>query len=471
MPFRNTLAIVAFAAVCGIPRYVSAQEAEGYPRLMQGPMVGPVTPNEIVVWARANGPYDCWLEYSSDPDLHDAETSAKVTAQRSGDYTVQFRMAGLQPDTTYYYRVHVHEGVSVAHRGLPPFHAKTAPAGPARFRVTFGSCARIVEDPIQPIWGVVDNLDPDLFFWLGDNIYGDALDPGILAEEYRRQRDVPSYRPIMWRVPQLAVWDDHDYGLNDSDRTNPVKADALRVFKQYWPNPAYGLPDTPGVFFTYHYGGVDFFFLDGRYYRDPAAEIDGPDKTMLGKAQFDWLIDALEASDATFKVLICGSPWNLSYGPHGDSWAAYAHERQELFMTLFKGKVTGVFVLAGDTHWGALNCIPWADYGGYDVYELISSPLAQPTWDTAYQYVPEVRVRPPFTGGDNVGVIDFDLTANPPTATLQLYSHYGSAVWQPLVLTPADLQGHTQTWPDKITPEAEKANAWARAGRKATQND
>ncbi|MFQ5739432.1 MAG: iron-containing alcohol dehydrogenase, partial [Acidobacteriota bacterium] len=67
-------------------------------------------------------------------------------------------------------------------------------------------------------------------------------DPDILAEEYRRQREVPRLQPLLRSRPQLAIWDDHDYGLNDSDRTNPVKKEALRVFQQYWANPAYGLP-------------------------------------------------------------------------------------------------------------------------------------------------------------------------------------------------------------------------------------
>ena len=85
-------------------------------------------------------------------------------------------------------------------------------------------------------------------------------------------------------TPLVYMWDDHDFALNNHDRTNPIKFEALEVFKDYWANPSYGLPEVPGVFFRYSYGAVDFFFVDDRFYRDPNSDPDTPEKTMLGKA-------------------------------------------------------------------------------------------------------------------------------------------------------------------------------------------
>ena len=85
----------------------------------------------------------------------------------------------------------------------------------------------------------------------------------------RRQPSVPGFQPVGRNVLQLAVWDDHAYSLNDHDRISPVKDEALTTFRRYWANPGYGTADVPGVFFRHRYGGVDFFFLDCRYYRDP----------------------------------------------------------------------------------------------------------------------------------------------------------------------------------------------------------
>ena len=58
----------------------------------------------------------------------------------------------------------------------------------ADLRIAFGSCPKWQDDRVQPIWPWVVHHEPDIFFWIGDNIYGDTLDPDILREEYRRQR-------------------------------------------------------------------------------------------------------------------------------------------------------------------------------------------------------------------------------------------------------------------------------------------
>lgn len=451
------------AALAAISITAFAQHPYGYPRLMQGPMAGPSSPNSLTVWGRTSGEFPVQLRYSEYADMRDAQMTDPVEAVKADDYTVVLRADNLKPDTTYYYQVYCRERPAADSSGRAPFKTKTAPAGKSSFRVAFGSCARLDDDPHQPIWSVVESLDPDIFLWVGDNVYGDTLDPDIIGEEYQHQRLVTAFAPTMSTVPQFAVWDDHDYGLDNHDRRNPIKEGALDVFKRYWPNPSYGLPDTPGVFFKHNHGGVDFFFLDGRYHRDPNAAPDSPEKTMLGAVQLEWLKRELKASDAPFKMLVSGSTWNTSYGPEGDSWAAFRHERDGLFDFIRDEEIGGVVLVAGDTHWGELNCIPWSDNGGYDLYEFVSSPLAQHTWGTAYQYVPELRIRPVVTEGSNVGVIDFDLEANPPTVTYSVYTHYGHSAWPPLTLTTEDLQNGVQSWDKKISNAARIANEWGKA--------
>ncbi|MBI1320729.1 MAG: hypothetical protein GC168_17530 [Candidatus Hydrogenedens sp.] len=431
--FLSLLLLSASALASAAPATI------GSPRLMQGPMIGAVTTTAIPVWVRASGDFDCWLKYADNPDLADAAESPKVRATKDNDYTAVLTMEGLKPGTRYYYRVYVHDGVAKGMGGVEPFHADSAPESPGRFRVCYGSCPRWGEDRIQPIWSVVNELEPDLFFWLGDNIYGDALDPDILAEEYRRQRDVTGLQPLIHSTPQLAIWDDHDYGLNDHNRTNPVKDLALGVFKQYWPNPAYGLPDAPGVFFQYSYGGVDFFFLDGRYYRDPNAEKDSPEKTMLGQRQLAWLKDGLKASTAAFKVLISGSGFNNGKGEGGDSWAAFLHERNALLDYIRDEAIPGVFVLSGDTHMGEANAIPWSEHGGYDIYDFDSSPLGQIPATDNYMRRPEMRLREPYNAAANAGVLDFDFTGDVPQVTFQLMTQYGLYAWSPIVVRADEL--------------------------------
>jgi alkaline phosphatase D len=317
------------------------------------------------------------------------------------------------------------------------------------FRVAFGSCPKFQDDRVQPIWQVVSSFDPELFFWIGDNIYGDTLDPDILREEYRRQRDVHGLQPLLHNTSHLAVWDDHDFALNNHDRTNPIKFDALEVFKQYWANPSYGLPEVPGVFFSYSYGDVDFFFIDDRFYRDPNSEPDRPEKTMLGAAQFEWLTKKLAASEAVFKVIVSGSGFSREKGEGGDSWAAFVHERNRLFDFIRDHEITGVVLASGDSHIGELNVIPWSDHGGYDLYDLVSSPLAQRNPESWLHRRPERRIRPVYFKGSSFGVIDF-VVDDSPHLMYRVIDIHGRNVWRPFVVRADELVNGVESWPDKV---------------------
>ncbi len=442
--------LASSALVWPVP--AAAQDDDGTPRLMQGPMIGAVTDSSITFWARASGEFPVEIEYDEDGDFADSRRTSAVTPSKADDYVVELVADGLEPLTTYHYRVLVEGEEAQYLEGLGPFMVRTAPPSGSLtgFSVAIGSCARFQEDPIQPIWGKVERARPDLFFWLGDNIYGDALDPDILAEEYRRQRTVATLQPLLRTTPQLAIWDDHDFGLNDHDRSNPVKEEALDVFERYWANPAHGLPEAPGVFFRYSYGGVDFFFLDARYYRDPNAMPDSAGKTMLGAAQLEWLKEGLAGSDAPFKVLISGSGWTKAKGPGGDSWASFLHERDSLFAFIQREEIGGVVLLSGDTHVGELNAIPWSDRGGYDFYDLVSSPLAQSPSGSWLERRPEIRIRPVYSAGPNAGLLTFDFSGEP-TLRFELIGEDGRSAWPPFVITAAELQNGVRSWPEKIS--------------------
>lgn len=448
-PQRRTLLKQAGLLAATLPFAPSAwSEALGYPRTLQGPLLGAPSAEELVVWARVSGAMDVQLEISRDRSFDDPQRSPPVRASEAGDYCVMLRAEGLRPGTAYYYRLRM-DGNLDRYQPLP-FIARTAPRGRAAFRVAFGSCARLQIDAEQPIFSIAAALDPDLMFWLGDNIYADTDSPATLADLYRRQREVERVKPLVRTTPSLAVWDDHDFAFNDSDRTNPIREQSLAVFKSYWPNPSYGLPSVPGVFFKYTYGGVDFFFLDGRYYRDPSAAPDVPGKTMLGAEQKAWLKDELRASRAPFKVLASGGGFSKAERG-GDTWAVYTHERDELFDFIRDHNIGGVFGISGDSHMGELNCVPRSEQGGYDFYDLCSSPLAQlPDRDFVDQ-MPEVRIRSTYTRSVNIGLLDFSFESGP-RLTYTLHNIYGAPAWDPLVLTQADLRNGAQTWRSKIDP-------------------
>ncbi|MGH6950443.1 MAG: alkaline phosphatase D family protein [Vitreimonas sp.] len=450
-PHRRSLLKQAGLIAASLPFVPQAwAQTLGYPRTLQGPMVGAPTDRSITVWARVSGTFDVVLETATRRDFADVRQSAPVRADASTDFCAHLRMDGLAPATSYFYRLRI-DGVLDRYQPLP-YRTRTAPRGRSAFRAAFGSCARLQIDTEQRIFSVAQALEPDLMFFLGDNIYADSIEPEAVADLYRRQREIERLKPLIRSTPSLAIWDDHDFAINDSDRNNPIREQSLALFKHYWANPSYALADTPGIFFKYAYGGVEFFFLDGRYNRDPADSPDVAGKTMLGAIQKQWLKDELRASRAPFKVLVSGGGFSKAERG-GDSWAAYMHERDEIFDFIRDERIEGVFGISGDSHMGELNCVPRSQQGGYDFYDLCSSPLANFPDSDFVEQMPEVRIRPTYTRSVNIGLMDFSFE-NGPRMSYTLHTSIGAAAWAPLVLTPGDLRNGVTTWRDKIDPLA-----------------
>lgn len=433
----GTLALLA-----ALPRRLYAA-AIGYPRLLDGPMIGATSPNSFTVWSRASGAFGVAVEYATRRDFSDAKTTAVVAATQNEDLCTAIEVTGLQPDTEYHYRIKT-DGIDDRHQPLP-FRTRTAPDRPRPIRIAFGSCARVQLYPEQPVFEAVAAMEPDLFLWLGDNIYADSDSETAYSTLYSRQRNVSALVPLLRSVPQLAIWDDHDFGYNNSDRNNAVKEMTHRLFRRWWANPAGGTADTPGIFFRHSFGPVDIFMLDGRYHRDPPDHPDGPDKTMLGAGQKAWLKRELKASKAVFKILVSGTGWTLAE-KDGDSWANYLHERNEILDFIRDEKIAGCLGISGDVHQGEVNCVPWSDKGGYDFYDLVSSGLAQYLAPKFVDQHPEVRLRQPFVRSANFGLLEFHFDPEP-RVELSVRDVIGaSGSGKPVVLRAADLVNGKQSW-------------------------
>jgi len=449
---RRATLVGALVSAIAVPATFAAKASPtGYPRLMQGPMVGAVTDTDARIWVRTSGAFTVSVVYDVTPDFSSPTETDPVMADKARDYTEVITISDLTPSTEYFYELRV-DGIRDRYlEQLEPFSFTTAPPSgePEDLRIAFGSCPKWQDDRIQPIWPWIVHWAPDVFFWIGDNVYADSLDPDIIREEYRRQREIAGLQPLIRNTPNLAVWDDHDYGLNNHDRTNPVKEGAYEAFLDYWPNPSFGLPDVKGIFFTFTWGQVEFFVLDGRWYRDPDEAPDTPDKTMLGADQMAWLMERLEASRAVFKVLVSGSGWSTEKGEGGDSWAAFLHERNRLFDFIRDREISGVVLMSGDSHIGELNVIPWSEHGGYDLYDMVSSPLAQVTPDSWLERRPERRVWPVYFQGSNFGLVDFFMEDDP-RMTFRLVDIHGRVVRGPFEVRASELVNGVASWPDKV---------------------
>lgn len=203
---------------------------------------------------------------------------------------------------------------------------------------------------------------------------------------------------MLRNVPSYSMWDDHDYGPNNSDGTAKGKEKSLQGWKQFWANPVAGTPETPGAFYKFSWGEVEFFMVDGRYHRSPDKVPDDEQKRMLGDAQFAWLLDGLKSSTAKFKVIASGSTLDHS---KGDGWRIYTFSRHRLFDSIKEHKIPGVMYLSGDIHASLVWEHPESDRVGYPFVEVVSSGVAN-------------------SGTLSFSTIDFDTTRPDPSVRVRI---------------------------------------------------
>jgi alkaline phosphatase D len=155
----------------------------------------------------------------------------------------------------------------------------------------------------QGSWNILLEEQPDLHLTVGDTHYADTTNPTVQLEHHLTYRREKEFAKVLQQVPTYAIWDDHDFGPNNSDGTAKGKEFSLAGWKQAWPNPPSGTSDTPGAFFKFSRGDVDFFVVDGRYHRSPNGLPDDDKKRMLGDAQFAWLLNGLKIPRPSLRSL------------------------------------------------------------------------------------------------------------------------------------------------------------------------
>lgn len=266
-------------------------------------------------------------------------------------------------------------------------------------RLAFGACAR--QDRPQPIWDAVVATEPQLFVWLGDNIYGDTEDMDVLRAKYQLLIDQPGYQKLKATCPVLGTWDDHDYGVNDGGVEYPKKRESQQVFLDFLNAPAADVRRTrEGVYSSNVYGPpgkrLQLLLLDARYFRSPLVRSarrvepgegyrgiygtnDDPQSTMLGDAQWRWLEEQLQIPA---ELRIIGSGVQVIAEEHGwEMWGNFPHERKRLFEVIRRTKAQGVLFLSGDRHLAEIARLP-ADHplgSGYPLFDVTSSSLNVPS--------------------------------------------------------------------------------------------
>jgi alkaline phosphatase D len=291
-------------------------------------------------------------------------------------------------------------------------------------RIAFGSCAD--QKLPQPIWDTVLADKPDLVIFGGDNIYASEVPFSLtsLQKAYATAGAIPSLQRLRAAVPHFAIWDDHDYGVNDGGAEFAHKQATKQAFLNYWKAPAGDRRRSrDGIYDSLVVGlpgqRVQIIGLDARWFRSPWKVTDergkpgmeryvpdaDPAKTMLGEAQWRWLDEQLR-QPADLRLIVSGI--QVIVDGHGwERWGNFPLERKRLVDLIQSTRAGGVIFLSGDRHVGAL----YRETGStsfstpYPLYEMTSSGITHP-WKNASEAGPN-RLGELFTDL-HFGSVDID---------------------------------------------------------------
>jgi hypothetical protein len=372
----------------------------------------------------------------------DAAFSAPVffgPASPTGDGVVSIDASGLDPGGTYVFAI---EEDSVLNTGTTGrFRTAPVPAGqPASFSFIASGDAGLTPD-FPDTTGLVlasarisnaptfDTIrehpsDPLFFMHLGDLHYYDlgsgshGIVGGGSLGNYRRAIDdvlLQSRQHELYRsVPLVYMWDDHDFGPNNSDGTLSTKGNAATAYRERV--PSYALPDPGAAYQSFPIGRVLFVVLDTRFYRSPNGAADGPSKTMLGSNQKAWLAQLLSESTAEVMVMVSSVRW---INGSSDSWPGFATERQEIADLLVStGWADRMVMINADVHALAFDSGANNDWGGFPVY-VVGSVDATPFSPTPSSYDRGASVERDQYGG-------FQVTDNGASITITAQGYLGT---------------------------------------------
>jgi alkaline phosphatase D len=318
-------------------------------------------------------------------------------------------------------------------------------------RIAFGSCTRQMQD--APLLNTVVAAKPDLFLMIGDVIYPDVndeatalLDPWPNEESVERIKQVyaqmaakPEWQNLQKNIPMMAVWDDHDYGINDGSGDFSLKVESQQLFLDFFNEPANSeRRKTPGIYDAKIFGPegkrVQIILLDTRYFRTPplpdtrsaeekkALNIAGryapnedPTATILGETQWSWL-EAQLSKPAKLRLLVSSYPV-IPYELGRDAWGNFPLERKKLFDLIGETKADGVIILSGDVHFSEISK---TNEGPYTLLDFTSSALAAPSTGNE-ELANSLRISKTYAEV-NFGLVEIDWKAQPaPLVTLKAF--------------------------------------------------
>lgn len=250
--------------------------------------------------------------------------------------------------------------------------------------IQFGSCMR--EYKPSPILDVIADQDPNIFIFLGDNVYGDTKCVDELRNKYAILSCKPEFQRLCATSEILAVWDDHDYGWNDVGYEYEMKKESKSVFLEFWQVPASSERfQHEGNYEVRYFGSnghlVQIILLDTRTFRSELEENNDNDyvqmfntsKTILGEDQWNWLSNQF-MQPADVRIVCTSTQFGTEYNGM-ESWANFPLEQERMAQTIVNTQANGVLFISGDVHYA--ECSKRLYPNCYPLYDITSSALNQ----------------------------------------------------------------------------------------------
>ncbi len=380
--------------------------------ITHSPVVGGVTSSEASFVVRTENTDSVKVELSTDNTFSSVLSSNYFVVNNEIDGFVKLSIQGLTSDTKYFYRFVTNE---IRYDDGRERYFKTFPTEgtSSDFKFTFGSCQQERFDEASyfgDIFPVIAMENNAFFIEQGDWTYPDSTDTpadpqNYFSVDYNRVIDTykarytfeyPMY-VLLENTPVAYTYDDHDVSDNDCDSTYPGIDNSIKGFIEMFPGYNLPAPDK-GIWHKFTYGNSEIFMVDNRSKRSP--NIDGmefitPDSaifnpadhhTILGTDQMNWLLEGLKNSDATWKFISSGTPfnpgwraaieWALSFqgivdqvvfpivgtvspteiAIHAaDKWSGFPNDIIKLISFIIENQIENVIFLTGDSHNAGLD--------------------------------------------------------------------------------------------------------------------
>ncbi len=415
--------------------------------LTAGPMLGHTSHRSAQIWMEV-GPnvHQVVIEYSPMDKIWDKQSIQKKLPSSDTYQPVTLTLHPLTPHTTYRYQIHLN-GHPITNQPTYQFTtARRRSQDASNYSFLLGSCTYLNSGPEEhygqspSIFKALNNTPGHFMIWMGDNTYlrsSDYSSKAGIQYRYHTSRQLSQLQPFLHSRPHYAIWDDHDYGPNNSDRNFIFKKTSLHHFQQYWANPSYGLPGHPGIYTHFQKGDAAFFLTDNRYYRAPNALRDSVNhqpsrkKTYFGSRQLQWLKESLLTSNATFKFIVVGNQFINKANPYEGVRSDYPFTFQQLISFIKKYQIEGVVFLSGDRHLTELLTFQPEDC--YSLYEFTCSPLTSSPYtgikETSEMHNPQ-RIPGTLVLSQNYGRIHVSGPEQSRVLHFQSYNKEGRLLWQ-----------------------------------------